>query len=62
MGSSGLILGFSTIGRDDRTGGLIFVGVLMVMIGIGFGLTALADFYMLTKVRTKLFTTRIKGI
>jgi len=50
MGSSGLILGFSTIGRDDRTGGLIFVGVLMVMIGIGFGLTALADFYMLTKI------------
>ena len=60
MGSSGLILGFSTIGKGG--GGQIFVGVLMVMIGIGFGLAALADFYMLTKVRTKLFTTRIKGI
>ena len=38
MGSSGLILGFSAIGKGG--GGLIFVGVLMVMIGIGFGLAA----------------------
>merc|ERR1711976_198247 len=41
MGSSGLILGFSTIGKGG--GGQIFVGVLMVMIGIGFGLVALAE-------------------
>ena len=58
MGSSGLILGFSTIGKGG--GGQIFVGVLMVMIGIGFGLVALADFYMLTKVSTKLFTRLLK--
>jgi len=48
MGSSGLILGFSAIGKGG--GGLVFVGVLMVIIGIGFGLAALADFYLLAKI------------
>lgn len=50
MGSSGLILGFHTIGMDKATGGQIFVGILMVIIGIGFGLAGLADFYMLVRV------------
>lgn len=48
MGSSGLILGFRAIGQG--TGGLIFVGVLMVIAGVGFGLVGLADFYMLFRV------------
>ena len=51
MGSSGLWLGFEAIGRKDASGGLIFVGVLMVIIGVGWGLAALADFYLLAKVR-----------
>ena len=51
MGSSGLWLGFEAIGRKEASGGLIFVGVLMVIIGVGWGLAALADFYLLAKVR-----------
>jgi len=50
MGSSGLWLGFEAIGRKDASGGLIFVGVLMVIIGVGWGLAALADFYLLAKI------------
>lgn len=47
MGACGLILGFSTL----KSGGfLTFVGVLMVIIGAGFGGAALGDFYMLVKV------------
>ena len=51
MGSSGLWLGFETIGKNDASGGLIFVGVLMIIIGVGFGLAALANLYLLAKVR-----------
>ena len=51
MGASGLWLGFEAIGRKDASGGLIFVGVLMVITGVGWGLAALADFYLLAKVR-----------
>ena len=47
-GSCGLILGFQAIGVGG--GGMIFVGVLMIIIGIGFGLAALADFYLLFNV------------
>merc|ERR1719273_516983 len=47
-GSSGLILGFEAIGVGG--GGKIFVGVLMIIIGIGFGLAALADFYLLFNI------------
>lgn len=47
-GASGLYQGFHAIGLG--TGGLIFVGVLMIIIGVGFGLAALADFYMLAKI------------
>lgn len=48
MGSSGLILGFHAVGSES--GGVIFVGVVMIIIGIGFGLAGLADFYMLVRV------------
>jgi hypothetical protein len=54
MGSSGLWLGFEAIGKKDASGGLMFVGVLMVIIGVGWGLAALADFYLLAKVRILL--------
>ena len=54
MGSSGLWLGFEAIGREGASGGLIFVGVLMVITGVGWGLAALADFYLLAKVRILL--------
>merc|ERR1711934_257056 len=50
MGSSGLWLGFEAIGREGASGGLIFVGVLMVITGVGWGLAALADFYLLAKI------------
>lgn len=46
-GSSGLILGFSSL---SGTGGQIFVGVLMILVGVGFGLLALADFYLLVRI------------
>ena len=53
MGACGLILGFSTL----KSGGfLTFVGVLMVIIGAGFGGAALGDFYMLVKVILMLIT------
>jgi len=50
MGSSGLWLGFETVGKKDASGGLIFVGVLMIIIGVGFGLAALANLYLLAKI------------
>jgi hypothetical protein len=31
-------------------GGKIFVGVLMLLVGLGFAAAALADFYLLVKV------------
>ena len=54
MGSSGLILGFHAVGSES--GGVIFVGVVMIIIGIGFGLAGLADFYMLVRVCLKVLT------
>ena len=50
MGSSGLILGFKALNDDTGRGGVIFVGVLMIIIGLGFGAAGLADFYMLLRV------------
>jgi hypothetical protein len=47
MGSSGLILGFQGLGG---TGGQIFVGILMIIVGVGFGILALTDFYMLMRI------------
>jgi len=49
-GSSGLYTGLKAIGMDEATGGIIFAGVLMILVGIGFGLAALADFYFLVKI------------
>jgi len=47
MGSCGLFLGFSTL----KSGGfLTFVGILMVVIGAGFGVAAAGDFYMLVRI------------
>lgn len=48
-GSSGLILGFQTVSAG-ASGGLIFVGILMIIDGVGYGIAALADFYVLTRV------------
>lgn len=52
MGSSGLILGFQHL---TGTPGQIFVGVLMIIVGVGFGLLALSDFYMLVRVSLHAF-------
>ena len=54
-GSTGLILGFECVGAKDASGGLIFVGILMIIDGIGFGVLAVADFYILTRVRFFVF-------
>lgn len=51
--SSGLITSISFI--SSGTGGQIFVGVLMLFVGLGFGMAALADFYMLVKVSSIIF-------
>ena len=48
-GSMGLIAGSTAI-NEGTSGGLIFVGVLMIIDGIAFGVLALADFYILTRV------------
>ena len=44
---SGLALGIRALGNS---GGETFVGILMIIVGVGFGLSAMADFYMLVKV------------
>lgn len=49
-GSTGLILGFQTVSADDATGGSIFIGILMILDGIGFGILALGDAYVLIRV------------
>jgi len=48
MGSSGLIVGFRFIGGGG--GFNIFVGILQVINGFGFGAAALADFYLLITI------------
>lgn len=48
MGSCGLILAISQL---NQAGGFhIFTGVLMLMVGIGFALVALGDFYLLVMI------------
>merc|ERR1719412_612984 len=47
MGSCGLALGIHALGNS---GGETFVGILMIIVGVGFGLSAMADFYMLVKI------------
>lgn len=49
-GSCGLILGLGLVGGKTSTGGQIFVGVLILITAIGFGVCALADFFILTRV------------
>lgn len=48
MGACGLITSIAMMSQD--TGGKIFVGVLMLLVGLGFAAAALADFYMLVKI------------
>merc|ERR1719458_883438 len=43
-GSCGLILGIKEI-SSGKSGGVIFVGVLMLLVTLGFGIAALADFF-----------------
>ena len=47
MGSAGIITGLEQFGGS---GGQIVVGVLMLLNGIGFGVAAAADFYLLVKI------------
>jgi len=48
-GSCGLILGIREI-SSGSSGGVIFVGVLMLLVALGFGIAALADFFLLVRV------------
>ena len=50
MGSSGFILGIGSITSQESSGGLVFVGVLMLISGFGFALCALGDFYLLVTI------------
>jgi len=49
MGASGLILGAQGLEKES-SGFLIFASVLCMAVGLGFGLAALADFYMLIRI------------
>jgi len=48
MGSSGLITGFTEVSAGG--GFAIFVGILQIVNGVGFGIAALADFYLLVTI------------
>ena len=50
LGSGGLIMGFREV-SEGASGGLIFMGILLIIEGVGFGILTLADFYVLTRVR-----------
>jgi len=49
LGSGGLIMGFREV-SEGASGGLIFIGILLIIEGVGFGILTLADFYVLTRV------------
>ena len=49
-GSCGLITGITTATNSNSTGFQMFVGILMIIASVAFGLCALADFYLLVKV------------
>ena len=50
MGSSGFITGIYTV-TDPLNGGFAkFVGVLMLITGLGFAICALGDFYLLVTI------------
>ncbi len=46
---SGLIVGLREIGNHD-SGSRVFVGVLMLVTSLGFGVVAIADLLMLVRV------------
>ena len=43
-------MGFREV-SEGASGGLIFMGILLIIEGVGFGILTLADFYVLTRVR-----------
>ncbi len=49
--NSGLITGLRFIGDSDSGGWQVFVGILMLVTALGFGVVALADFFLLVRVR-----------
>jgi hypothetical protein len=49
-GGSGLITAIVTFQNKEATGGDYFVGVVVLIVALGFCLVALADFFMLTKI------------
>lgn len=50
MGSSGFITGIYAVTGADSNGFTIFVGVLMLITGLGFAVCALGDFYLLVTI------------
>merc|ERR1711953_162100 len=50
LGSGGLIVGFELVSATGASGGTIFVGILLIIESVGFGILTLADFYVLTRV------------
>lgn len=50
MGSSGFITGIYTVTAADSNGYSVFVGVLMLITGLGFAVCALGDFYLLVTI------------
>jgi len=49
-GGCGLITAIATFRAKEATGGDVFVGILLLIIGIGFTVAAVADFFMLNKI------------
>ena len=50
MGACGIILGVGELTGKESTGWDRFVGVMMLIIGFGFALCALADFYLMVTI------------
>ena len=62
-GGAGIITAIATFkgGRTGQaTGGDYFIGFIALLIALGFAVAALADFFMLTKVRTQLFRIHLR--
>jgi hypothetical protein len=55
---SGLFLGISELSAAE-SGGKIFVGVLMLITALGFGIVALADFLLLVRVSGKYWKFKL---
>jgi len=49
-GGCGLITAIATFQDREASGGDVFVGILLLIIGIGFTIAAVADFFMLSKI------------